>query len=79
MFDNDEVMALEFGKFKYPTWKDFFQGAKDGAYYWSEELQLPSMTYEQDVKVNKIRDGILKLKGGHAADKKLFNQIRAEN
>jgi hypothetical protein len=69
MFDNNDVVSLEFGDYRYKTWKDFFQAAKNGAYDWSEELQD-----------DKVRDGILKIKDrAFAADKKLFKQIRAEN
>lgn len=79
MFENGDVEYVEWGKFRFETWKDFFNGARNGAYDWSEDLEQPGLSYEQEQKINKIRGGILKLRDTKfSADKKLFKQIRSE-
>ena len=66
MMDNDETD-------EYKTWKEFFQSAKNGAYDWSEDLWKPGMNHAEETKVNKVRDGILKVKDtGFSQEKKIF-------
>lgn len=79
MIDNGDIEAYEFKELMYKTWKDFFQAAVNGAYDWSEDLEGPSKSHEEQAKVDKIRNGIKKVKdSGFAADKKTFKQVRAE-
>lgn len=75
MIDNGEMNRKEFGKYRYNTWKEFFKGAVQGAYYWSEELEEPSLSFEEEERRGKIRKGILKLKdSGFTEEKKLFKK-----
>ena len=64
MFDNREHTHL--------TWKEFFERAVDGAYYWSEDLY--DSKKDNHVEIDAFRDRIRKVSSsGFSKDKKFFN------
>jgi hypothetical protein len=81
MFDNGDVNMIEFGKYVYPTWEDFFQGAKNGAHYWSEDM-IPtgSVDFKIEQRIDKKREGILKVSpAGFKEQKAAFERQRSES
>ena len=79
MIDNGDIESeAAFGKgFRFKTWKDFFQSAKDGAYDWSEDLWKTGMGYEEEKLISDLREKILKVKdSGFSQEKKIWNQRR---
>ncbi len=82
MIDNGDIIrSADFNdnEYFYKTWKDFFKGAVNGAYDWSEVLWNAGQTFEEEKRIDRVRDGILKMKdSGFAQEKKIFKQRRKE-